>query len=787
MKYVFTLLLFVSVYFTNTAQNIKIEGKVLDEKSNAVVAATVSLIAKDSVLIASTITNNYGNFELTKLKDSAFCFLRITHLEFENSYSPSVPDRDTTIIIHLHKKTILLNEVQIVAKKPIYEFQNEKLIVNIGEIPNIQTYTISRLIQTLPGVFNSEGVLTLNGQAATVYLDGRKQTLNSSTVNTIIQSTPVAAIEKIELIYSSGGVHDASDGAIINIVYKKQRVDGYFLSVGGKATAYDNSHLDGGTSATMMFKKKNVMLNSTLSYGNEYSAAQENDTLQYWNNAFLYQDRNSESRTNVYMGMLNLNWDIKKGHNLNFNFNFYDDFSKNNSEQQSILQNNNVMRDVWHVKSKGNNDMWAGQIEYISQDTLKNKFKASYGIVYGGLRNHRNTFEEGAEILHTDAEMIAHRHTIKLDYDHKFSEKMNLLLGIKTDLGQLNDDVTYIETTNSNRYPTSLFFGKENIYAGYAQLKYTVNKSWSASASLRSEHTYYFLDFLTLNEKVTDSYTNLFPFFTASYNSSNRNYQTSLSLGSSILRPDYNHMLPGVRYSNQYSYVKGNPELKPRINYTFSWRSLFYQFINTNLGYESGTNLRGFVAKNSMIDPLITEYEYQNIADLSRIYANASINYQLLPDDKLFGQIGGTIQHVNYRNPKNGFELSRGKSNYWVGTLKAICNYKITSQLGINSEYFFYPKYDNLVYIQHTKWLMNAGIYYNSKKDNWSLSLDVNDIFDSNGNFREMYFGNNYSREHSLLSSQYIQLSFVMKFKGGEKIENKAKTGSLETDRFSTK
>jgi hypothetical protein len=523
-----------------------------------------------------------------------------------------------------------------------------------------------------------------------------------------------------------------------------------------------------------------------LSYRNTYSAAQANDTLRYQNNAFLFQDRNSNSRTNVYMGMLNLSWDVKKGHNLNFNFNFYDDFSNNSAVQQYALQNDQTTRNVWNVKSKGNDDMWAGQVEYTSPDSLNNKIKASYGIIYGGMRSLRHTFENDSEILYTDDEMLAHRHTLKLDYEHKFSPQTSFLLGFKTDLGQLNDKVIYTETKHSNRYPTSRFLGTENIYAAYMQLKYTLHKNWSASASLRSEHTYYSLDFVSLNEKFSDSYTNLFPFLTVSYNNSNRDYRTSFSFGSSISRPDYNYMLQGVRYSNQYFYTKGNPELKPRINHTLQWRNIFFQFINTYVGYELSTNLTGFVVKNSSLDPLVTEYKYQNIVDYNRVFAGATISYQVL-QDKMSGQIGGQIQHVNYKNPKNGYEYPQGKSDYWRGSLNATCNYQITKQLGINCEYLFYPKYDNLIYILHTRWLMNAGVYYNSPKDNWSLALDVNDIFHSNKSFREMYFDGNYSRAHSYRSSQYVQLSFIYKFKGGEKVEDKAKSGSLATDRFSTK
>jgi hypothetical protein len=243
-------------------------------------------------------------------------------------------------------------------------------------------------------------------------------------------------------------------------------------------------------------------------------------------------------------------------------------------------------------------------------------------------------------------------------------------------------------------------------------------------------------------------------------------------------------MLPAIRYSNQYSYTKGNPEQKPTIAHTLEWRNLFYQFINIFMGYESASNLRGLVIRNSSVDPLITEYAYHNIADYSRGYAGGNIYYKLL-SDKLSGQAGGHIQHVLYKNPKNGFEFRQGKSDYWRGILTASGNYQITKQLGVNCYYYLYPKYNNLVYIFHTRWLMNAGAYYNSPKDNWSLSLNVHDIFNSNKTFSELYFGDNYGREHFHRNSRFVQLSFIFKLRGGEKVEDKAKSGSLETDRFS--
>jgi hypothetical protein len=244
-------------------------------------------------------------------------------------------------------------------------------------------------------------------------------------------------------------------------------------------------------------------------------------------------------------------------------------------------------------------------------------------------------------------------------------------------------------------------------------------------------------------------------------------------------------MLPAVRYSGQYNYIKGNPNLKPTIRNSFTSRSLLYQCINIFFTYEFASDLQGFVLRNSAIDPLITEYEHNNIADFNRVYFGSSVNYKFL-QDKLSGQLGGNVQHVNYTHPKNGFEFSGRKKDYWQGVAYLTSNILITRRLGINYLCHFYPKYDNLVYTMHQQWLMNIGMYYNSPKGNWSLSLDANDILRSE-RFREMYFGNNYSKQHSYGSSRYVQLSFILKFRGGEKIENKAKTGDIDLSRFSKK
>ena len=163
------------------------------------------------------------------------------------------------------------------------------------------------------------------------------------------------------------------------------------------------------------------------------------------------------------------------------------------------------------------------------------------------------------------------------------------------------------------------------------------------------------------------------------------------------------------------------------------------------------------------------------------LFRSGSIDYSFF-NEKASLKLGGNAQYVELTKPKNGFVFSREKNSYWRGTVYLIADLQLSKEVGINYMCYFYPGYDNLVYIVRRRWLMNAGIYYNPIKGNWSISLDANDICRPK-KFIEMYYDGNHSRSSSYGSSRYIQLSFILKLNSGENI--KRKSVDTEPSRFS--
>ena len=93
---------------------------------------------------------------------------------------------------------------------------------NVSKIEGNTGADITNILDRLPGVTASQKQgLTLNGQSAVLYIDGRTQKLSGSQAVSLLKTMPVESIESIELNSYTGSGYQASTGAVINIVTTK--------------------------------------------------------------------------------------------------------------------------------------------------------------------------------------------------------------------------------------------------------------------------------------------------------------------------------------------------------------------------------------------------------------------------------------------------------------------------------------------------------------------------------------------------------------------------------------
>src|SRR5690242_10675645 len=81
----------------------------------------------------------------------------------------------------------------------------------------------------LPGITTQDGKVQLRGSdRVMVLIDGKQTALTGFGTQASLENIPASAIEKIEIINNPSAKYDANGNAgIINIVYKKEKKDGF--------------------------------------------------------------------------------------------------------------------------------------------------------------------------------------------------------------------------------------------------------------------------------------------------------------------------------------------------------------------------------------------------------------------------------------------------------------------------------------------------------------------------------------------------------------------------------
>ena len=442
------------------------------------------------------------------------------------------------------------------------------------------------------------------------------------------------------------------------------------------------------------------------------------------------------------------------------------------------------------LESRGNNkeDFWTGHIEYSSPDSMERKIVASYGIAYAGLTDKNDYYNKiqannDKELyLKTKIGMLAFRHTGKLDYTQEMSKiGLKILTGLKADIGYLYDDVINTENNDNVFYSDSHFSGREIIYGGYVNTVLDLKEKWGINAAIRTEYTDYKIRLESDNADMKRNYVNYFPYLHIYYKHS-KHYQTAFAFISKIDRPDYEYMIPGVRYSNEYSYSVGNPNLNPTLIKGLIWVHYLYGYGNINISYAHYKDVIGQVLLGK--ENGIREYSYLNYADGRNFNITAYLPFEFFKK-KLNGNLNGSISHTSFVNPKNGFVIPEDRNSFWKWNIRGSINYKVVDNLIFNTWVGYNPAFSAPQYDQKKNWKMDLGIAYSLlKQDKLVVSLDMENLFNTNKTERVYFYDGNVFHTNSRWSDRLIKLSCVFKFNKGEKIVDKARENVSDVSRF---
>ncbi len=237
------LILFLCLFQVVKAQNNKItlSGQIKSEVSKlGLPYVNIKLTdEKSKTFINGTISTEDGHFVLTEVTPGNYD-IAISYLGYK-SFSQNLVVGSLSPFLNLGEIVLSedpndLKEVTITGQLADgVSNQLDKKVFSIAENVSQSGGSILNAMKNLPGItVDQDGKLLLRGSdKVAILIDGKQTAITGFGNQTGLDNLPASAIERIEIINNPSAKYDANGNAgIINIIYKKNRADGFNGKIG---------------------------------------------------------------------------------------------------------------------------------------------------------------------------------------------------------------------------------------------------------------------------------------------------------------------------------------------------------------------------------------------------------------------------------------------------------------------------------------------------------------------------------------------------------------------------
>ncbi|RXP44841.1 TonB-dependent receptor [Lutibacter sp. HS1-25] len=757
----------------STTPTYTISGKIIDATTKAPLEyATVIFKSIDSTKnIAGEITNQRGNFSI-EVKNGTYN-LAIDFVSYISKIVAITVNNKSINIgnIELENDTESLDEILINGKVEAFKITQNKQVYNVSKDFSANGVSATQILNNIPSVSEgADGELTIRGQGnVTVLIDGKISSLSKADA---LKSLPAGSIDKIEVISNPGASYRASATGIINIILKKGKNHGLNSSITGSGGYKD---IYGGL-FNMNYKSKSINIFSTLSYAHSAKNNLIAIKNEYYNNNITtgFLDENSEvnSPSNDYMAIVGAEFylshkstltatakydNINRKQLTNTNSKFYD--ASNNFISENIGLNDTGFKDEifeYTLDFKKHFNKEGQEIStYITYSNDNEHFLYDFSNSNPSFKDETYTEENTLENLE-----------FSFKYKHPFSETSGMEIGYLGTFGktpfiqtkaQIDEKITYTD------YIHGVFLEYE--------------KSWNSfylGVGLRAEFTALNTNFNNLNTEQKNTFNDLFPAIYAEYNLNDSN-SLSLSYSRTIQRPGYNELRPfEIKISETTSYI-GNINLQPvdinSSNFSYNYygnkltliSSLYwnnYENIIQPISFETNENSVIGIPK------IVTTFINVGAIDMYGLSLTANLDVTKWLDFSGSANVYEIIDTGIYKYTNDANEIiEKDFSNSDLsGNFNLLSKVKIPKvfdfQFNIINSLALTSAFSNRIGNTYATASINKDLFNN----NASLSLAVDDIFNSKVRNKTWYETNYTSNRIKSQQFQTVVLSFTYRF-----------------------
>ncbi|MXV17750.1 outer membrane beta-barrel protein [Hufsiella ginkgonis] len=694
--------------------------------------------------------------------------------------------------------TTNLKEIAVTGQKSLIEQKIDRTVVNVGALITATGATALEVLEQSPGVMVDEnGKISFKGRPGVMILIDDKPTyLSGDDLVAYLRSLPASSLDKIELMPNPPAKYDAAGNAgVINIKTKKSKAKGFNGSAAanvGKAKFWRT-----GESMNLNYRVNKVNVFADIAYNKQNNYRKMEISRRYFNNSgniLSVYDGESFFQSSSDNGNVKLGADYYASDKTTLGIVFTGSATSGRTPNQttswlygsdrvidSTIAADNLTRN--RFRNLGVNLNFGRQLNSRGRmltadlDHLKYRSRGSQSFLNNAFLpdNSLKSTQRITDNLPADIAIYA----VKTDYVHPFTRRTKAEAGLKTSYVNTDNAANYFNVVDNVSTPdynrTNRFLYKEHIHAGYVNVSKEL-KRLTLQAGLRAENTrlngHQPGNKLRTDSSFTQHYTSLFPtaYLSLKMDSSGR-HLLNLSYSRRIGRPYYKDLNPFVTILDRYSYISGNPFLRPQFsaNYeiSYSYKNLLTitALFNFTKDYQVETITQSggnFISQNRNLGQSVyygvnatlalKPVRWWSLNIYSEVYYNG--DKSVLNDSYLHNHQVYLLSTVN-----NQFSLGHG----WTAEL-----------------YSFYvtPKTDGQ-FKHFTQAQVNTGLQKKVLSDKASLKISVRDVFYSNlpgGTITNVK--NTEATYHNDFHNRAFTLGFSCNFGAAIKNARKRDTGS---------
>ncbi|MFL5739640.1 MAG: TonB-dependent receptor domain-containing protein [Flavisolibacter sp.] len=646
----------------------QISGFAKDSEGKPVAGATASLLKDTGKLVLKlAVSKENGLYSFSDIKPGKYR-VSLSHVSFQPTVSAPFAFEGSDFNVpefKLVKATGNLKGVVVTATKPIVEVKADKTILNVEGTVNAVGSDALELLRKSPGMLvDKDDNLSLSGKnGVQVYVDGRAVPLTGTDLAMYLRSIQSTNIESIELITNPSAKYEAAGNAgIINIRLKKNKS----LGVNGSVNAGWNIGTYAKYNAGFALNYRNAKMNIFGTY-NFYDGT----NLQHLGLNRTVGDTAFDGNSRI------------TNHNISHNYKVGIDYFINKQSTVGVMANGTLADPNFkNYSSTPISYVPTGKVDRIlvadNHSTLVRdnvNLNGNYQYNGKGGRNLTLNADHGTYTLRNDQyqpnyyydptgqillnsviyHMIAptdiNINSFKADWEQDF-QKGKLSLGGKTgNVKSDNDFQRYNVTSNGDELDkdrSNRFVYTENINALYANFNRQY-KGFMLQAGLRMENT--IAEGTSTGQKNSSSgytkydssfkrnYTDFFPSAAFTFNK-NPKSQISVTYSRRIDRPAYQDLNPFEFKLDEYTFQKGNINLRPQYTNSFGITHTYKFKLNTTVNYshvkdmfvmlpDTAEGSKAFISKRNLAsqDMVSLTVNYPFFYKSYSVFGNLNTNY----------------------------------------------------------------------------------------------------------------------------------------------------------------